>query len=82
MIVFFKILSLNKTSPLCIYKKFAQTEEDSKGGKPLVVLGVGVYRGGGIEIPAPIRLLWLLSLRKESNEENTERMYLFVITFV
>ena len=30
-------------------------------------LRVGVYRGGGIETPAPIRLLWLLSLRKESN---------------
>jgi len=30
-------------------------------------LGVGVYRGGGIETPAPIHLLWLLSLCKESN---------------
>jgi len=30
-------------------------------------LGVGVYRGGGIETPAPIPLLWLLSLCKESN---------------
>ena len=35
-------------STLCIYKKFAPTKEDSKGGTPLVVLGVGVYRGGGI----------------------------------
>ena len=66
---------MNTTPPLCIYKKSAQTKEDSKGGKPLVVLGVGVYRGGGIETPAPIRLLWLLSLRKESNEEKSKRVY-------
>ncbi|MBQ4116800.1 MAG: hypothetical protein IJD37_05430, partial [Clostridia bacterium] len=28
----------------------------------------------GVTVPAPIRLLWLLSLRKESNEEKSERM--------
>ena len=52
-----KNFSSNKTPPLCTYYSFAQTKEDSKGGKPLVVLGVGVYRGRGIETPAPIRLL-------------------------
>ena len=38
------------------------------GGKPFpyVVLGVGVYRGGGIETPAPIRIFATLSLREES----------------
>ena len=38
------------------------------GGNPFpyVVLGVGVYRGGGIETPAPIRIFATLSLREES----------------
>jgi hypothetical protein len=76
LIVFFKIISINDTSPLCTYYNFVQTKEDSKEVSSLVVLGVGVYRGGGIETPAPIRLLWLLSLRKESNEEKSKRVYL------
>ena len=46
LIVFFKILSISKISPLCFYKKSVQTKEDSKGGKPLAVLRGRVQREG------------------------------------
>jgi len=71
-----------KKCPLDSLKNFTQTarlpqtKEGSEGGTPSAVLGVGVYRGGGIETPAPIHLLWLLSLCKESNVKK-EKIILF-----
>ena len=55
------------------------TREGISGSSILIKNLIDLYApvfSCGVTAPAPIRLLWLLSLRKESNEEKFKRVYL------